>query len=882
MPEEFDAPIVPPHGGDVPLPTAPVQGRVRDMLIEEEMKESYLRYAMSVIVARALPDVRDGLKPSQRRVLVAMNDLNLGPRAKHKKCAKICGDTSGNYHPHGEAVVYPTLVRLAQDFNMRYPLVDPQGNFGSMDGDPPAAMRYTEARMTQAAVDMLEDLEKETVDFVPNYDETRLEPTVLPSKFPNLLVNGAQGIAVGMATSIPPHNLREIGNAILCLLDRPDCTVDDLMEHVQGPDFPTYGIVAGRAGIAQAYRTGRGKIVVRARVAIEERAEKRGRTQLVVTEIPYQVNKAELVKKIADLVREGRIEAISDIRDESGKDDPVRIVIELKSGEDPQVVLKQLYRHTPLQETFSIIMIALVNGRPETLDLKRLLECYRDHRIDVIRRRAKFELRKAEERKHIVEGLRIAVDHIDEVIAIIRGAETPEAAAQTLEVRFGLSETQADHILRMQLRALTGLERKKLEEEHEGLLARIADLRDILARRERVLDIIREDVRSLMQRYGDERRTEITDEVVDIADAELIPEQVMVVTVSHEGYIKSTPLSSYRAQGRGGKGVLGGATKEGDFMERLFVANTHDSLLFFTNLGRVYSLKVYEIPEAARTARGRALVNVIPLQEGERVTSFIPVRIFDDRGLVMVTERGIIKTTPLSAFANILRKGIIAISLDEGDRLIDVRAARTDQQIVIGTRNGRAIRFRAADVRPMGRAARGVRGIRLRDDDRVVGMAVRENGSTLLTVCENGYGKRTDFDEYRETGRGGIGVINIKTAGRNGKVVGIVPVTEEDEVILISQQGQLVRTRASDIRVIGRNTMGVKLMSLAEGDRIVGVSSVAKEEVSEEEERRAREEPRPEPAGRPLPLPEEARALRAGDEDGGEEEEGSAGQDEDE
>lgn len=818
--------------------------RVTDMLIEEEMKESYLRYAMSVIVARALPDVRDGLKPSQRRVLVAMNDLNLGPRAKHRKCAKITGDTSGNYHPHGDAVIYPTLVRLAQHFNMRYQLVDPQGNFGSTDGDPPAAMRYTEARMTQAAVDMMEGLEEETVDFIPNFDETRFEPTVLPGKFPNLLVNGAQGIAVGMATSIPPHNVGEVGRAIIRLLENPDVTIDELMQDVKGPDFPTYGVIAGRGGILQAYKTGRGKIILRARVKVEESA-KRNKSQIVVTEIPYQVNKAELVKKIADLVREDRIESISDIRDESGKDDPVRIVIELKSGEDPQVCLNQLFKHTNLQTTFSIIMIALVDGRPETLNLKQLLEAYRDHRTEVIRRRTRFLLARAEERKHIVEGLRIAVDHIDEVIRMIRAAQAPEEASQKLQERFGLSAVQADHILRMQLRALTGLERQKLEEEYKQLLDTIADLRDILARRERVTAIIRADVDETLKRYGDERRSEISGEVVDFADEDLIPEQVMVVTVSHEGYVKTTPLTAYRAQGRGGKGIQGGATKEGDFMSALFVANTHDSLLFFTNLGRVYSLKVYEIPEMSRTSRGRALVNVIPLQENERVTSYIPVRSFDDRGLVMVTERGTIKKTPLSAFASILKKGIIAINLDEGDRLIDVRPARSEQEIFIGTRNGRAIRFKGGNVRPMGRAARGVRGIRLRDDDRVVGMAVREAGATLFTVCEYGYGKRTDFEEYRETARGGIGVINIKTSERNGKVVGILPVTDEDEIILISQQGQIVRTRTSDMRTIGRNTQGVKVMGLETSDRLVALSRCPKEEVSEEEEKKAREEAPP-------------------------------------
>ncbi|HVY62017.1 MAG TPA: DNA topoisomerase (ATP-hydrolyzing), partial [Planctomycetota bacterium] len=579
---------MPEKPSDIPVPAVPPAspngGRVTDMLIEEEMKESYLRYAMSVIVARALPDVRDGLKPSQRRVLVAMNDLNLGPRSKHKKCAKIAGDTSGNYHPHGEAVVYPTLVRLAQDFNMRYRLVDPQGNFGSMDGDPPAAMRYTEARMTQASVDMMEDLERDTVDMVPNYDDTRTEPTVLPGKFPNLLVNGAQGIAVGMATSIPPHNLREVGAALVRLLENPEVTIDELLEDVKGPDFPTGGIICGRSGILQSYKTGRSKVVLRARHKIEEL--KRGKEQIVVTEIPYQVNKAELVKKIAELVNDGKVEGISDIRDESDKEHAVRVVIELKSSGDPTIILNQLYKHTNLQTTFSVNMIALVDGRPETLNLKELLEAYRDHRIDVIRRRTRFLLKAAEARKHIVEGLRIAVDHIDEVIKTIREAQTPEIASTQLQAKFGLSEKQAEAILAMQLRRLTGLEREKLEQEYEQLLAEIADLRDILARKERVIAIIRADVEEMVSRYGDERRTEIGEgEVLDIDMADLIAEQLMAVSVSNEGYIKSTPLSTYRSQGRGGKGVASQATKEGDFMSHLFVANTHDSLLFFTNLG---------------------------------------------------------------------------------------------------------------------------------------------------------------------------------------------------------------------------------------------------------------------------------------------------------
>jgi DNA gyrase subunit A len=843
------------------------------MLIEEEMKESYLRYAMSVIVARALPDVRDGLKPSQRRVLLAMHDLNLGPRSKHKKCAKIAGDCSGNYHPHGEAVVYPTLVRLAQDFNMRQRLVDPQGNFGSMDGDPPAAMRYTEARMTQASVDMMEDLERATVDLVRNYDDTRDEPTVLPAKFPNLLVNGAQGIAVGMATSIPPHNLREIGSALVRLIDRPECTIDDLLEDVQGPDFPTGGTICGRGGILQGYKTGRGKVIIRAKHVMEEM--KRGKEAIVVTEIPYQVNKAELVKRMADLVNEGKIEGITDIRDESDKDHAVRVVIELKASADPQVILNQLYKHTQLQTSFSLNMIALVAGRPEVLNLKQLLESYRDHRIEVIRRRTQFLLEKAEERKHIVEGLRIAVDHIDEVIKTIREAATPEAASTALQARFGLSARQADAILAMQLRKLTGLEREKLEEEYRSLLAEIADLRDILARKERVLEMIKSDVAEMVQKYGDERRTDVSlEHVEDIDLADLIPEALMAVSVSNEGYIKRTPLSAYRSQGRGGKGVSAQATKEGDFMAHLFVASTHDSILFFTNLGRVYSLKVYELPEMARTTRGRALVNVIQMQEGEKVTSMIPVRLFDEREICMVTEQGTVKKTALSAFASIRKTGIVAVTLDEGDRLVDAKVARPEQEVFLGTREGQAIRFPGSEVRAMGRVARGVRGIRLREGDKVVSMALREPGASLLTVSEFGYGKRTEFDEYRETARGGIGVINIRATERNGKVVAILAVTEGEEIIVISQQGQLIRTSVAEIREVARNTQGVRVMRLDEGDRVVAVSRAPKEEISEDEEKRAREEAEKAAAQRPAVPPPEGGAEGNGD--GAEEDEGGA------
>ncbi|RME76679.1 MAG: DNA gyrase subunit A [Planctomycetota bacterium] len=855
--------------------------RLHDVLIEEEMKESYLRYAMSVIVSRALPDVRDGLKPSQRRILVAMNDLKIGPRGRRTKCASIVGETMKKYHPHGDQAIYPTLVRLAQDWNTRYRLIEPQGNFGSLDGDPPAAMRYTEARLEQLAVDLLQDLDKKTVDFVPNFDETELEPTVLPAKFPNLLVNGGQGIAVGMSTSIPPHNLREVAAGLRALLDDPDLTVDELMERIPGPDFPTGGLICGRAGVREAYRTGRGRVVVRGRVTIEEKGK---RNRIIIHEIPYQVNKAELVKKIAALVHQGKIEGIAAINDESDKREAVRIVIDLKRDGDPNVILNQLYKHTALQQTFSVIMIALVGGRPETLDLKRLLECYLDHRREVIRRRSQFLLDKAEARKHILEGLRIAVDHIDEVIALIRAAESAQAASVELQARFGLSEKQAEAILSMQLRRLTGLERQKLEEEYNAVLEEIADLRDILERKARVDQIIRDDLDELVERYGDERRTGFTGPIDGFELEDLIPEQLMVVTRSHRGYIKATPLAMYRSQGRGGKGITGAGYREGDFLADVFVANTHDVLLFFTNFGRVYSVKVYELPEMARTAMGRALINVIPLQDGETVEACIPLKQLDDRYLVFVTERGVVKKTSLRRFHKVRRSGIIAIRLDEDDRLIAVRPASEEQEVVIATRNGKAIRFRVGDVRAMGRLARGVRGVTLLDDDRVVGMAVRGEGEQLLTVTENGFGKRTEFDDYRLTRRGGQGVRNIRTGGRNGKVVGVRSVLESDELILISQGGQLIRIPASQIRVIGRDTLGVKLMGLREGDRIVGIAVCAKEEISDEEEQRLREEAareqeaieRARAAGQDLEALEDEEEDEERDENGAGDEENSA------
>ncbi|GIW71203.1 MAG: DNA gyrase subunit A [Planctomycetota bacterium] len=833
------SPAEPPGESAASVQAATMAARVQDVLIEEEMKDSYLRYAMSVIVSRALPDVRDGLKPSQRRILVAMNDLGIGPRGRRTKCASIVGETMKKYHPHGDQAIYPTLVRMAQDWNIRYRLVEPQGNFGSLDGDPPAAMRYTEARLEQLAVELLADLDKDTVDFVPNFDETELEPTVLPGRFPNLLVNGAQGIAVGMATSIPPHNLREVAAGLRALLDDPAIEVEQLLEHIPGPDFPTGGLICGRGGVLEAYRTGRGRLICRGRVAVEQ--TRSGRTRIVIHEIPYQVNKAELVKKIAALVHEGKLEGIAGINDESDKREPVRIVIELKRDADPNVVVNLLYKHTPLQSTFSVIMIALVGGRPELLDLKGLLTAYLEHRREVIRRRTRFLLEKAEARKHVVEGLRIAVDHIDAVIALIRAAESAEAASLELQARFGLSERQAEAILAMQLRRLTGLERQKLEEEYRALLDEIADLRDILARRERVDDLIRADLEELAARFGDERRTGFTEPVSGFEVEDLIPEQLMVVTRSHLGYVKATPLAMYRSQGRGGKGIAGAATREGDFLEDVFVANTHDVVLFFTNYGRVYSVKVYELPEMARTAMGRALINVIPLQQGERVTACMPVDEIDDRDLVFVTEQGLIKKTPLSAFANVLTRGIIAIGLQEGDRLIEVRLARPEQEIVIATRNGRAIRFAGEEVRRMGRSARGVRGIRLAADDRVVSMAIRDEGTTLLTVTENGYGKRTEFEDYRLTRRGGQGVRNIKTGGRNGRVVGVRAVLEDDEVMLISQSGQLIRIPVAEIRTIGRNTMGVRLMDLKPGDRLVSVAVSAREEISDEQEQLLRQ-----------------------------------------
>jgi len=807
--------------------------RFGELLIEEEMKDSYLTYAMSVIISRALPDVRDGLKPSQRRILVAMNDLNLGPRSKPRKCAKICGDTSGNYHPHGEQVIYPTLVRLAQPWSLRYPLVIGQGNFGSIDGDPPAAMRYTEARMSQFATQMLEDLTLNAVDFIPNYDNTRQEPTVLPSAFPNLLVNGSSGIAVGMATSIPPNNLTQICNALIALIDDPDTPIDKVIDIVDGPDFPTGGIICGRRAIRKGYRTGRGTIVVRARAHTE--VSRSGKKSIIITEIPYMVNKTNLLERMADLIRSGKVKDVADLRDESDREG-MRIVVELKMGADEHVVLNQLYKRTVLQDSFSINMIALVNQRPRTLNIKEMLGYFLEHRVTVVRRRTEFLLARAKDRAHIVEGLLIAVDNIDEIVRIIKKAKDVPTASERLQKRFKLSERQAEAILRMRLSQLTGLEREQLRAEYEQLQEKIAYYEALLADERLIYDVIREDIYELREKHGDVRRTEIVDQAPGEFDIEdLIAEENVAVTISHLGYVKRQPLSSYRRQGRGGQGVTGADLREGDFVENLFIASTHDYILFFTDAGQVYWQKVYDIPQMGRTARGRALVNLLELGKNEEITSMIPVRNFDDRNLVMVTDQGVVKKTVLSAFGRPKRGGIRAITLDKNDRLMGVALTTGKEDIMLATRAGMAIRFHEADARRMGRPARGVRGIKLRKNDAVVAMVVVDRHATLLTVCEHGHGKRTSFDEYRTQSRGGLGIINIKTTDRNGKVVGAMAVSDRDEMMMMTSGGMVMRMPVRGVRTIGRNTQGVRMIRLKDGDRLVAMARLVREEEEEEE-----------------------------------------------
>jgi len=803
--------------------------RIVPVNIEDEMRNSYLDYSMSVIISRALPDVRDGLKPVHRRVLTAMDDLNLTRTRPYRKSAKVTGDVNGNYHPHGTTAIYDTMVRMAQDFSLRYPIVDGQGNFGSVDGDPAAAERYTEVRMTAFAEEMLADLDKDTVEYGPNYDESRTMPLVLPSRVPNLLVNGAAGIAVGMATNIPPHNMNEIADGCIALLDNPDTTDGELLELVQGPDFPTAGMILGRAGIQEAYTTGRGRVIVRARTHVEE--GKNDREWIIVTELPYQVNKAVLIERIADLVRDGVITDIADIRDESSRDG-MRVVIILKRDADNRVVENMLFKHTQMQITFGMIMLSLVNNRPEILTLRQMMGHWLEHREDVIVRRTRYDLKKAEDRAHILEGLRIALDHIDEVIALIKASKNTEEARTGLMSQFKLSEKQAQAILDMRLQRLTGLERQKIEDEYKGLLELIAELKAILGDRLRVLAIIREELVEVKTKFGDERRTEILDHGPSSFVAEdLIAEEDMVVTISHNGYIKRLGLDSYRQQKRGGRGVKGIKMRDEDFVEHIFIASTHSYILFFTDRGRCYWLKVHTIPTAGRAARGKAVVNLLGLSNGERITSRVVVKEFrEDQFLITATRKGMIKKTNLSLFSRPRRKGINAQTLKEGDTLIAAAVTDGDNEIVLAKRNGLAIRFNERDVRGMGRTAAGVRGTRIESDDEVVGMVVVKSGASLLTVTERGYGKRSLLDAYPVRHRGGKGVINVKTTERNGKVITIKEVKDSDQMMIITRDGIVIRCPLAEVSVIGRNTQGVKLINVEGDDVVVDVAHLATEE----------------------------------------------------
>jgi len=808
----------------------PPDERLEHIDIEDEMRSSYLSYAMSVIVGRALPDVRDGLKPVHRRILFGMNEMGLASNRAYRKSAKIVGEVMGNYHPHGNMPIYDALVRMAQDFNMRYPLIDGQGNYGSMDGDPPAAERYTEARMTKLAEQMLADIDKETVDLGPNYDESLQEPLVLPTRVPNLLINGAGGIAVGYATNIPTHNIAEIIDGLLLLLESPEVTIAQLMKKIPGPDFPTAGFIYGMSGIKEAYETGRGLLTLRAKVVVETE-ERTERERLIVTEIPYQVNKVSLIKKIAELVQEDRIRGISDLRDESSDREGVRVVIELKRGEIPLVVLNNLYKHTPLETTFGVIMLALVNNRPEILNLKQILHHFLEHRREVVVRRAAFELRKAEERAHILEGLKIALDHLDAVIALIRGSQSPDEARAGLMRQFGLTDIQASAILDMRLQRLTQLERAKLIEEYQEVLKQIEYLKSVLASEALIRNIIKDELTEIREAYKDERKTQIVKEEAEISLEDLIAAEEVIVTISHAGYIKRNAVSLYRAQRRGGKGKIGMGIKEEDFVVNLFTASTHDSLLFFTDAGKVYWLKVHEIQEASRAAKGKALVNLLALSGSEKVTATLPVKEFrEDRYIVMGTKKGIIKKTELSAFSNPRQGGIIALGLEGGDRLIGVQLTDGQREILLGTRQGITIRFKEEEVRSMGRTAYGVKGITLEEGNEVIGMETITPDSTtsILTVTEGGYGKRTPVGEYRIQGRGGKGIISVKTTERNGLAVGFLQVRDGDEIMLIAAQGKVLRCKVDDIREIGRNTQGVRILDLdGEGDRVVGVARLA-------------------------------------------------------
>src|SRR5262252_9419085 len=807
----------------------PPDERLSQIAIEDEMRTSYLSYAMSVIVGRALPDVRDGLKPVHRRILFGMNEMGLVHNRAYRKSAKIVGEIMGNYHPHGDTAIYDTLVRMAQDFNMRYLLVDGQGNYGSVDGDPPAAMRYTEARLTKLAEEMLADIDKETVDFGPNYDESRVEPLVLPSRVPNLLVNGAGGIAVGYATNIPTHNIGEVVDGLLLVLEEPDTTIAQLMKKIPGPDFPTAGFIYGTAGIKEAYETGRGLLTLRAKVNIES-DERTDRERLIVTEIPYQVNKAKLIERIAELIQEDRIKGISDLRDESDREG-VRIVIELKRSEIPLVVLNNLYKHSQLQTTFGVIMLALVNNRPEVLNLKQILHYFIEHRREVVVRRTAFELRKAEERAHILEGLKIALDNLDAVITLIRRSQSPDEARAGLMRQFALTEIQATAILDMRLQRLTQLERAKLVEEYQEVLKQIEYLKSVLASEALVRSIIKDELTQIREEYKDDRRTQIVKEEAEISLEDLIAEEEVIVTISHAGYIKRNAASLYRAQRRGGKGKIGMGIKDEDFVETLFTASTHHTLLFFSDAGKVYWLKVHEIPEASRAAKGKALVNLLALAGGEKVTATLPVKEYpEDRFVVMATKKGLIKKTELSAYSNPRQGGIIALGLEEGDKLISVQVTDGQREILLGTKQGITIRFKEDEVRPMGRTAYGVKGITLEAGNEVIGMETITPDSTtsILTVTEGGYGKRTSVGEYRVQGRGGKGIISVKTTERNGLAVGFLQVRDSDEIMLMAAQGKVLRCKVGDIREIGRNTQGVRILDLeGEDDRVVAVARLA-------------------------------------------------------
>ncbi|SDP56171.1 DNA gyrase subunit A [Selenomonas ruminantium] len=800
------------------------QGKIVPVNLEHEMKNCYIDYAMSVIVARALPDVRDGLKPVHRRILYAMQEAGMGSGKPYKKSARIVGEVLGKYHPHGDTSVYDAIVRMAQDFSMRYMLADGHGNFGSVDGDPAAAMRYTEVRMSKISEMMLQDIDKETVDFVPNYDESLKEPSVLPAKFPQLLVNGTSGIAVGMATNIPPHNMREVIDGTLMLIDNPDTTIEELMTVIKGPDFPTAGLILGKEGIKQAYTTGRGIVKMRANAHIETMSN--GKPRIVVTELPYQVNKARLIEKIAQLVRDKQIEGITDLRDESDRNG-MHIVIDLRRDANANVILNQLFKHTQLQDSFGVIMLALVDGKPQVLNLKQVLHYYIKHQEEVITRRTQYELKKAEARAHILEGLTIALDHLDAVITTIRESRTADIAKEALMTGFKLSDKQAQAILDLRLQRLTGLEREKIEEEYQETLKAIENFKAILADEQKILGIIKDELTAVKEKFGDDRRTKLTIDTSEIDVEDLIAEEDVVITLTHNNYIKRMPLDTYRRQNRGGKGIKGMGTKETDFVENLLITTTHHTILFFTTRGRVYSLKAYEIAESSRTAKGTAIINLLQLDQGEKITAVIQVKGFDpDRYLFMATRKGIVKKTSLSEFSNLRRNGLNAINLDDDDDLMGVKFTDGESYLMLGTKLGKAIAFSEDDVRAMGRTARGVKGITLSMGDEVVGMDILVRNSEVLTVTECGYGKRTNTDEYRAQTRGGKGLINMKVTEKTGCVVGIKVVRPDHELMLITTDGIVIRTNVSDISVISRNTQGVKLMTTAENDKVASMATL--------------------------------------------------------